>query len=392
MPSLPESLPVALYGKRIFSAVGRAPQGYRWLARPPGVPESAITLANSLVSSFQWLSTPYDVRHSPVVFWIPANQSGAAGVFVRFLDSGEDDGGRPHTVRAELVNLDDFLLAEHPTLPWTLLSSREALRIKGEEVAPRLVLPPIGDTAVLTKAFQGFAAAPLTRPLALAPDPVRFRANAPDGTIALSAKTHDLLDLVSAESAAPTRATLPSGTTSPEIPRMEPIPNQPQSRRTALLVSVLFNFLLILLIAFNYNNVNTLKTEISNLEYDQAEIKRNLDRQTENLKEAKEVLDEKLEEAKKLQAQKEEAERKIGELQSEIRSKANQIEQLQENVDEATKDHLNQFETFKDKFRNALDTLHDMNRIISREAPKGVSAIGELIDFYNTITHVNTDR
>lgn len=88
-------VPAAVFGKPNEPG-GRG--GYRWLLAHTEVPDEARASADAWIRRFQWLGSERAQR--PVAAWVPIDRG---ATLLRFLDDGEDDVGRSHTLQLELL-------------------------------------------------------------------------------------------------------------------------------------------------------------------------------------------------------------------------------------------------------------------------------------------------
>lgn len=113
------------------------PEGYRWLERSGGFPDPAFAWADKYAKSFQWVSKAGKSFYEPVTAWVPLGGREGGGLFFQILDAGEDDRGRPHTLRMKAAYVPPEAIEDNPDLLLFLLGSSQ-----GADSGTPIAVPP----------------------------------------------------------------------------------------------------------------------------------------------------------------------------------------------------------------------------------------------------------
>lgn len=134
MSEMFQYFPTAVYGKSGDS--GKVPEGYRWLERSSDFPDSAYDWADKYAKSFQWVSNASKSLYEPVTAWVPLDGREGGGLFFQFLDAGDDDRGRPHTLKMKAAYVPPESIKDNPDLLLFLLASSQGIELDAPVAGP----------------------------------------------------------------------------------------------------------------------------------------------------------------------------------------------------------------------------------------------------------------
>ncbi len=184
----------AIYGKT--GRKGPIPEGYKWFYIDEGFSKEALKKADECAHSFQWLSSTDITQYNQVKCWIPNIDNTKDGLFLRFLDVGEDDRKRPHTLRIEAYYfLSDFLNID-PDIPLALLIDSEFLQ--DENIVfnhSEWNIENKGKIQSLQNAIQNEDVNIYSTTILLTKEPICFRFRVPYSFLLLSSDTFRPLDI-----------------------------------------------------------------------------------------------------------------------------------------------------------------------------------------------------
>lgn len=170
--------PTAVYGKS--GEGGKVPEGYRWLERSGGFPDPVFAWADKYAKSFQWVSKAGKSFYEPVTAWVPLGGREGGGLFFQILDAGDDDRGRPHTLRMKAAYVPPEAIEDNPDLLLFLLGSSQ-----GADSGTPIAVPPAispennGPLEEFRKAWQQADLDPAHQAVLLTSEPDTFSLRPP---------------------------------------------------------------------------------------------------------------------------------------------------------------------------------------------------------------------
>lgn len=347
-------LPTAIFGK--FMNAGKVPEGYRWLDKQDGFPESVFVLAEKYAKSFQWISKAGTSIYKPVTAWIPLSGRERIGLFLQFLDAGDDDRGRPHTLRLKAAYVPPEAVRDNNDILLFLLVTDQGVDSDSPVITPSAISQEEYDNLEGFRAFLQQANLNLAnQAVLLTSEPDTFSFRPPHSIKVINRSSWSLIQEIPAvQSLEATHSELPKKQIPTSHKTIPPKSSKKNMTKKIVALSLAANIILLICMQNFYERINNLNNEISQLNN---KIEKMGKENQELKKENQELNTEKIKWRKEYAGEK--ANKKIEELEKEIK-RLNLIR--------------NQYESSFENIKKELDTLRDaINPDISIESEENDS-------------------